>query len=90
MVWFGQASRTPPTVNFFDLLAQCPNAVIRHFSYADSAGDTGADLATLVGLVAAGRLHPEIGTIRPWTDTAAVIDDLRGRRTRGNAVLTIG
>jgi NADPH2:quinone reductase len=34
-------------------------------------------------------LHPEIGVTLPWTETSAIIDDIRGRRLRGNAVLTI-
>ena len=34
-------------------------------------------------------LHPEIGVCRPWTATAQILADLRARRIRGNAVLTI-
>ncbi|WP_433519652.1 zinc-binding dehydrogenase [Nonomuraea sp. CA-143628] len=88
LVWFGQASRTPATVNFFDLLAGPENAVIRHFHYAGAP--YGPDLATLVRLVAGGRLHPEIGRTTDWGQTAEVVIDLRERRIRGNAVLTIG
>jgi NADPH:quinone reductase len=43
----------------------------------------------LVRLVAAGRLHPEIGRVADWADTAATIADLGERRIRGNAVLTV-
>ncbi|MEQ4725748.1 zinc-binding dehydrogenase [Nonomuraea sp. B19D2] len=88
LVWFGQASRTPATVNFFDLLAGPENAVIRHFHYAGAP--YGRDLATLVRLVAGGRLHPEIGRTTDWSQTADVLVDLRERRIRGKAVLTIG
>ncbi|MFI7700100.1 zinc-binding dehydrogenase [Nonomuraea sp. NPDC049480] len=88
LVWFGQASRTPATVNFFDLLAGPENAVIRHFHYAGAP--YGPDLATLVRLVSGGRLHPEIGRTADWSQTADVLVDLRERRIRGNAVLTIG
>ncbi|MBN6050566.1 zinc-binding dehydrogenase [Nonomuraea sp. RK-328] len=88
LVWFGQASRTPATVNFFDLLAGPENAVIRHFHYAGAP--YGPDLAALVRLVAAGRLHPEIGRTADWSETAEVLVDLRDRRIRGKAVLTIG
>lgn len=89
LVWFGQASRSPVTLNFFDLLYRSPGVVIRHFSYTDGELGHADDLATLVDLVAAGRLHPEIGSVRTWTETAAVIEDLRGRRIQGNAVLTV-
>ena len=47
------------------------------------------DLATLVRLTAAGRLHPEIGVLLPWEHTPDVIDAIRQRRLRGNAVLTL-
>jgi NADPH:quinone reductase-like Zn-dependent oxidoreductase len=88
LVWFGQASRTPATVDFFDLLAGPENAVIRHFHYAGAP--YARDLATLVRLAASGRLHPEIGRTADWSRTAEVLVDLRERRIRGKAVLTIG
>lgn len=88
LIWFGQASREPVTISFFDLLNHQPSATIRHFSYADPS-PYGADLATLVRLVARGRLHPEIGRVTDWADTVATLTDLRDRRIRGNAVLTV-
>jgi NADPH:quinone reductase len=89
LIWFGQASRQPATVSFFDLLYGATSATIQHFSYADSPVPYTDDLAILVRLVAAGRLHPEIGRIAGWAETGAVLTDLRERRIRGNAVLTI-
>lgn len=47
------------------------------------------DLATLVDLVAAGRLHPEIGETADWVDTPRVLAAVRDRRVRGNAILTV-
>ncbi|MFD9941073.1 zinc-binding dehydrogenase [Nonomuraea sp. NPDC059023] len=88
LIWFGQAGRSPATVDFFDLLAGPENAVIRHFHYA--GGPYGGDLATLLRLVAGGRLHVEIGRTADWSRTADVLIDLRERRIRGKAVLTIG
>jgi NADPH:quinone reductase-like Zn-dependent oxidoreductase len=88
LIWFGQASREPATLNFFDLLYGATSATIRHFSYTSFPEPYGADLAVLVRLVAAGRLHPEIGRVADWHETAAVLADLRERRIRGNAVLT--
>ena len=88
LIWFGQASREPVTLSFFDLLYHQPSATIRHFSYADPP-PYGADLAVLVRLVANGRLHPEIGRVTDWANTAGTLTDLRDRRIRGNAVLTV-
>jgi NADPH:quinone reductase-like Zn-dependent oxidoreductase len=87
-VWMGQASRTPPTIDFFDWSGGA-NATMRKFLYSDSDIADGADLATLVRLVAAGRLHPEIGALTDWTNTSDVIADLLARRIRGNAVLEV-
>lgn len=87
LIWFGQVSRTPVELDFFSLFNGPENARLDHFHYTD--GDDAADLATLVRLVATGRLHPELGRIEDWTRTADVIDDLRNRRVRGNAVLTL-
>ncbi|WP_392671537.1 zinc-binding dehydrogenase [Streptomyces sp. LN785] len=90
LVWFGQASREPVTLNFFDFFKGPNQARITHFDYTTSDATYGQDLAALVRLVASGRLHPEIGSIRDWARTADAIADLRGRRARGNVVLTVG
>jgi NADPH:quinone reductase-like Zn-dependent oxidoreductase len=87
LVWFGQASRTPVTLNFFDFFKGGVGGSIRHFDYTRSDRSYGEDLTALVRLVATGRLHPEIGVRRDWSRTAEVVTDLRARRIRGNAVL---
>jgi NADPH:quinone reductase len=89
LIWFGQASREPVTVDFFRLLYGATSVTIRHFSYADFPEPYGLDLSVLVRLVADGRLHPEIGRVADWADTARTLTDLRERRIRGNAVLTV-
>ncbi|MEU9034065.1 zinc-binding dehydrogenase [Streptomyces sp. NPDC048352] len=88
LVWFGQASRTPVTLDFFDVLNGPERVTIQHFHYA--GGPYGPDLATLVRLVERGRLHPEIGRTADWTRTADTLVDLRERRIRGKAVLLTG
>ncbi|MBI0298682.1 zinc-binding dehydrogenase [Streptomyces sp. PRKS01-29] len=88
LVWFGQASRTPVTLDFFRLLSGPERVTIQHFHYAGAP--YGSDLATLLRLVAQERLHPEIGRIAPWTETAETLVDLRERRIRGKAVLMTG
>ncbi|MFA1549645.1 zinc-binding dehydrogenase [Actinomadura chokoriensis] len=85
LVWFGQVSRTPATLDFFDLLNGPERVAIQHFHYAGAP--YGADLAALVRLVEQDRLHPEIGRTADWAETAATLVDLRERRIRGKAVL---
>jgi NADPH2:quinone reductase len=89
LIWFGQASRTPVTLDFFDFFAGPESAVIRHFHYLDADTRIDDDLATLVRLTVEGRLHPAIGRVANWADTASVLTDLRDRRIRGKAVLTL-
>lgn len=88
LVWFGQASRTPVTLDFFRLLGGPERVTIRHFHYAGAP--YGPDLAALVRLVEQGRLHPEIGLVADWADTADALVALRERRIRGKAVLLTG
>ena len=81
--------RTPATLDFFTILGGPQTVTIRSFAYWDTPGGYGPDLAALVRLVATGRLHPEIGRVAGWADTAATLTDLYQRRIRGNAVLTV-
>ncbi len=89
LIWFGQASLEPATLSFFDILGRHGSVTIRTFAYYDCDTSGGDDLAVLVRLVAAGRLHPEIGRVADWADTAMAITDLQERRIRGNAVVII-
>src|SRR6202034_3056288 len=88
VLWYGQAGLEPPVLDFFALSPITP-FTLKHFPHWASDTTDAQDLATLVRLTAAGRLHPEIGRTATWTDTPAVLDDLYQRRIRGNAVLTI-
>ncbi|WP_329395579.1 zinc-binding dehydrogenase [Streptomyces melanogenes] len=88
LVWFGQASRSPVTLDFFELFKGPERVTIQHFHYAGAP--YGSDLAALVRLVERGLLHPEIGRIADWTETADTLVDLRERRIRGKAVLVTG
>lgn len=89
VIWFGQAGLQPAVLDFFDWVQGTAGARIEAFHYARGDNETGVDLATLVRLVSEERLHPEIGTLRPWQHTPDVIDDIRERRLRGNAVLEV-
>ncbi len=89
LLWLGQASREPATLDLFAVLSAAPYASIVPFSYWRSGASDADDLATLVRLVAGGRLHPEIGLQADWHETPDVLVALADRRVRGNAVLTI-
>ncbi|NEB75525.1 zinc-binding dehydrogenase, partial [Streptomyces sp. SID14478] len=89
LVWFGQAGRVPVTLDFFDFFKGPESATLRHFHYMDFPESYADDLAALVRLVATGRLHPELGRVTDWSETADTLVDLRERRIRGNAVLTV-
>ena len=47
------------------------------------------DLATLVGLLAQGKLDPQIGWRGDWKDVAGAAEDLFARRIAGKAVLDV-
>jgi NADPH:quinone reductase len=88
LVWFGQASRTAPTLDFFDWSGGM-NATIRKFAYTEADTSVADDLSTLVRRTATGGLHPEIGLVADWQDTPHVIEAMVERTVRGNAVLTV-
>jgi NADPH:quinone reductase-like Zn-dependent oxidoreductase len=88
LIWFGQASREPGALNF-GVAASAPFASIELFIYWRMGASDADDLATLVRLVAAGHLHPEVGLVADWRDTPDALIALRERRVRGNAVLTV-
>jgi len=52
-------------------------------------GSAVRDLAYLAGLIATGRLDPQIGLTLPWQDAPAAIEALMGRPVAGKAVLLI-
>jgi ketosteroid isomerase-like protein len=89
IIWFGQASHEPSSLDFFDWVQDTAGAPIRQFHYARTPEQDGRDLRTLVRLVEQGRLHPEIGALLPWDHTGEVVALLRRRGVRGNAVLAI-
>lgn len=87
LVWLGQASHEPAVLDFFDWRG-ATSGTIRRFHYAEDDTPIGVDLASLVRLVASGRLHIEIGLVAEWTQMADAIEALLERRVSGNAVLT--
>lgn len=88
LVWFGQASRIPATLDFFNWKGGM-SGVLRKFYYLDDVTPVGLDLESLVRLVARQRLHVEIGLVDGWRNTPAAIEALLTRRVRGNVVLKL-
>lgn len=88
VLWHGQASLAPITLDFFSLFAVTP-FTLKHFPHWVSETSDAHDLAALVALVRDGRLHPEIGVATDWAETVSVLEDVYLRRVRGNAVLTV-
>ena len=86
--WFGQASRQPITVAFGTAMAS-HGVRIEVFSYHYTPAARDDDLATLVRLVSDGQLHVEIGRESSWAQASQVLADLKDRRIRGKAVLTL-
>ena len=89
LLWFGQASGQPASLDFFAVASAAPYATIVPFIYWRGDASDADDLATLVRLVADDRLHPEIGLQADWRATPDALVALRERRVRGNAVLTL-
>jgi NADPH:quinone reductase-like Zn-dependent oxidoreductase len=87
IIWFGQASRTPATLDFFDWVDGTAAAPITQFHYETSDRPLQRDLGTLVELAGNGRLHPVVDRVRPAEEAAIAINDLRERRILGNLVL---
>jgi len=63
--------------------------VLGFFVYAEGTATMGTELASLVALVADGRLNPRLGVVRDWEATNEVLDAMSARNVTGKAVLTI-
>ncbi|WP_167471940.1 zinc-binding dehydrogenase [Nocardia arthritidis] len=91
LLWFGQASGQPLSLDFFDILRAGQSLTLRQFVYGDNGRpDRDArELERLLVLVAGGELTVPIGHHRDWSHTARLLDDMAGGRLRGKAVLTV-
>ncbi len=89
VLWYGQASRQPVELEFFAVMGPASGIRIVPFSYHATAVGRPDDLATLVRMVAQGRLHVEIGRESGWQHTAGVLAELQARQIRGKAVLHV-
>jgi NADPH:quinone reductase len=89
---FGSTVTDPVSYPTRDLFARAPGARLYGlyiFSELEHTRSASSDLRRLAELVDAGKLHPRIDLVSPWTDAAQAIEALLGRRLRGKAVLTV-
>ena len=90
IVVFGNSSQQPTTISFGDFAGHEMARIQSFFSYLSGPPESfGEDFAVLVSLVAAGKLHPHIGSEASWRDVGQVIEALRERRIRGKAVFRV-
>ena len=89
IVMFGSSSGELTPVGFRQFVPGHEGAKLQTFAYYNSGSGIGADIASLLTLVAAGRLETRVALTIPWTDLAQALDALRQRSFSGKAVLTI-
>ncbi|NRQ36384.1 zinc-binding dehydrogenase [Nonomuraea sp. NN258] len=82
----GKASREPTTIDFEEARVRSLRGRIENFNLETPLG---ADLAHLIGLLAAGELDVPVGLRAPWDDAAEAAASLLGRRVQGKVVLDL-
>lgn len=90
IVVFGNSSDTPATLQFSDFRGRAGARIVAFFVYESGEPPSfGEDLRLLADLIADGKLHPQIGLERPWTEANSVFEALWGRQVNGKAVLIV-
>ena len=88
---YGVASGERSDIAFYDFSGAAPGGRVQgFFVYATGEQTFGEDLALLAGMVADGRLIPQVGDPRDWADAAGSVIALRERQATGKVVLTRG
>jgi len=89
IVMFGSSSGELTPVGFRQFVPGHEGARLQTFAYYASGPSIGADIASLLALVSAGRLETRIALTVPWTQIAGALEALRQRSFSGKAVLTM-
>jgi NADPH2:quinone reductase len=89
IVMFGSSSGELTPIGFRQFVPDHEGARLQTFAYYTSGPGIGEDIASLLALVAAGRLETRVALTVPWTDSAQALNALRQRSFSGKAVLTI-
>jgi NADPH:quinone reductase-like Zn-dependent oxidoreductase len=91
IVVYGNSSREDTPISFPDFAGHAGARLLAFFIYdSGTPASMGADLATLVSLVAAKKLTPEIGLEDSWHNLYLATTALRDRKVNGKAVFHIG
>lgn len=86
---YGVASGQRSELAFYDFAGAAPGGRLQGFYVYRTGEETfGEDLVTLAELVADGRLEPQLGLVRDWSETTAAVEALRSRQATGKVVLT--
>ncbi|MBZ9677379.1 zinc-binding dehydrogenase [Mesorhizobium sp. ES1-1] len=89
IVMFGSSSGELTPIGFRQFVPGHEGARLQTFAYYTSGTGIGADIASLLALVSAGRLETRVALTVPWTDIAEALEALRQRSFSGKAVLTV-
>ncbi|MCX4906539.1 zinc-binding dehydrogenase [Streptomyces sp. NBC_00878] len=89
-LWFGQASGSPITLDFFRQVQGGTSLTLRHFVYGDGDGSRDAqDMNALLDLASQGKLQVEIGRRDNWAVADSLLKEMAAGRLRGKAVLDV-
>jgi NADPH:quinone reductase-like Zn-dependent oxidoreductase len=89
IVMFGSSSGELTPIGFRQFVPGHEGARLQAFAYYTSGSGIGADIASLLAMVAAGRLETRVSLTVPWTEIGKTLEALRQRSFSGKAVLTI-
>src|SRR5438874_8281228 len=90
IVVFGNSSRQETHISFANFAGHAGGRLLAFFIYeSGTPASMGVDLATLVSLVASGKLTPEIGLEDSWHNLSRAITLLRERKVNGKDVLHV-
>jgi NADPH:quinone reductase-like Zn-dependent oxidoreductase len=89
VVMFGSSSGELTPIGFRQFVPGHEGARLQTFAYHASGPGLGGDIASLLVLLAAGRLEARVALTVPWRDVAEALEALRQRSISGKAVLTV-
>ncbi|MER9180784.1 zinc-binding dehydrogenase [Mesorhizobium sp. M0767] len=89
IVMFGSSSGELTPIGFRQFVPGHEGARLQTFAYYASGPEVGADIASLLAPIAAGRLETRVVLTVPWRDVGQALDALRQRSISGKAVLSV-
>lgn len=90
IVVYGNSSREPTPLSFFELAGHAGARIQSYVSYLSGPPESyGKDLALLVGLITADKLHPYIGSEASWRELGQRLNELSNRRVIGKMIFHV-